>query len=244
MVRLFYATEIRHVACALALLLVSACAAPTVIVSEVQPDGSLAILGPAPHFAEIFESGQWIAVGDTAPGTLVVTEKFGQRALFIPPGTQTFTILRTIDANLLSTPYLGWSWLIEHRDGDYHDVSILVGFRAPPKAPKQASFDSLPDTVRATPANRAVEIRWAASALRRGDLSPSTDDGTIPFYVMRGGRENSGRWWRENIDLLALYASLWPGENPAKTRIAFIAINVGPNRATSPAYISDMRLFR
>jgi len=221
----------------------SGCANP-IIVSEVQPDGSLEIMGPSPHFAETFESGHWIKSGEINPGMLIVTEQLAQRALLIPAGNQTFTILRPVDANLLSTPYLGWSWLVEHRDGEYQDVSVLIGFHAPPDAPEIASFASLPDAADATPANRAIEIRWATSALRRGDLSfPDTENG-LPVYVIRGGRENIGRWWQENADLSALYARLWPGEEIARTRIVFVAINVGPNRKNSPTYIAKLRLFR
>ena len=225
-------------------MIVSACAQP-VIVSEVQPDGSLEILGPGPRFAERFENGFWISSGDVNPGSLVITEKLTKRALLIPPGDQEFSILRPLDANLLSTSYLGWSWLMEHRNGEYHDVSILIGFRSPPGTQEQASFDSLPDAADVTPANRAIEVRWAASAARRGDLALD-DTGTkgIPVYVARGGRENTGRWWSEGIDLSALYTRLWPGEDPAKTRIVFVAIIVGPNRGQSPAYIADIRLFR
>jgi len=244
MPRLFSIAIFRFMTSIIFLLIVSACAQP-VIVSEVQPDGSLDILEPGPRFAEKFGSGLWISSGDVIPGSLVLTEKSGKRALLIPPGEQEFTILRPMDVVLLSTSYFGWSWLMEHRDGDFHDISILVGFRSPPEAPEQASFYSLPDAAEATQANRAVGIRWAASALRRGDLAPAgADDGGVPFYVVRGGRENTGRWWPESVDLSALYARLWPDEDLARARIVFVAINAGPDRMNSPAYIADMRLFR
>jgi len=215
------------------------------IVSEVQPDGSLDILGPGPRFAEKFGSGLWISSGDVIPGSLVLTEKHGKRALLISPGEKEFTILRPMDVVLLSTSYLGWSWLMEHRNGEFHDVSILVGFRSPPEAPEQASFGSLPDAAYMTPANRAIKIRWFGSALRRGDLaSAGADDEGIPFYVARGGLENTGRWLPESINLAALYARLWPDEDLAKARIVFVAINAGPDRMNSPAHFADMRLFR
>ncbi|NQV44646.1 MAG: DUF3047 domain-containing protein [Rhodospirillales bacterium] len=235
---------IRAMAATVILLALGACA-DSIIVSEVQPDGSLAIMGPTPRFAEDFESGRWITSGDLGPGTLVITEKRGKRALLIPPGDQVFTILHPVDANVLSTPYLGWSWLLEQGDGsaEYHAVSLLVGFHAPPGVGKSPSFANLPDAVYETPANRVLGIRWAASALQRGDMS-SFDDHDVPFYIVRGGRENFGRWWHESVDLAALYTRLWPGEDLLKTHIVFVGIIVGTGRANAPAYMADMRLFR
>lgn len=235
---------IRTMTATVIVLALGACA-DSIIVSEVQPDGSLAIMGPGSRFAEDFESGRWITSGDLAPGMLVITEKQGKRALLIPPGDQAFTILNPIDANLLSTPYLGWSWLLEQGSGsaEYHAVSLLVGFYAPPEMGKTPSFTNMPDAVDETPANRAFGIRWAVSALQRGDMS-SFGDQDVPFYIVRGGRENLGRWWQENVDLAALYTRLWPGEDPLKTHIVFVAITVGTGRANAPAYLADMRLFR
>lgn len=234
---------IRRFFCLVSLLAITACSTP-IIVSPIGPDGTLNILGPAPDFAKIFESGYWVKSGDIGPGTLVITEKSAQRSILIPPGSQSFAILRPIDAILLSTPYLGWSWLMEPHQGEYHSVSVLVGFRAPPEAIQEPSFSGLPEAVEETPANRALEIRWAASALKRGNLTQRPGVDPVPVYVVRGGRENLGRWWREGVDLSHLYGRLWPGEDPARARIVFIAILAGENRDNSPAYLSDIRLFR
>ncbi len=227
-----------------ALLLLGACAKP-IIVSEVQPDGSLEILGPATNFARTFESGQWLVSGNIGPGMLVVTEKAGQRALKIPPGNQGISILRPVDANLLSTSYLGWSWLLEQggATNEFHGVSILAGFYAADEDADLPAYDNLPDIVHETPANRILEIRWADSALKRGELA-AHGNGALPYYVMRGGRENIGRWWQEGIDLLSLFTRLWPDRDPARTHIVFIAIQADANRQDAPAYFANMRLFR
>lgn len=226
------------------LMIASACTKP-MVVTAVQPDGSLEILGPGPHFARAFEDGWWIVSGDIGPGSLIVTEKSGQRALLIPPGDDEFTILRPVDAILLSSPFLSWSWLLEPGASENQDISVLVGFISPMGTVVAPSFDSLPEAADETLANRALEIRWAASALMRGDLTiPTQENKDLPQYLVRGGRENTGRWWRESIDLSYLYTRLWPGEDPAKARIVFIAIHAGPDRVDTPAYIADMRLYR
>lgn len=216
-----------------------------IIVSSVQPDGSLIILGPGEHFARDFESGKWSRSGDIGPASLVVTEKASKKALLFPPGDSEYTILRPVDAILLSTPYLGWSWLLEPTEAEAPDISLLVGFLSPQGTDKDASFDTLPEAADKTPANRAFELRWAASALQRGNLSALAPEGKdLPRYMVRGGRENMGQWWREGVDLSNIYSRLWPGEDPARTRIVFVAIRAGKNRIDAPAFFADVRLFR
>lgn len=229
---------------AVMLLGLGACAKP-IVVTSVQPDGSLEVLGPDAHFATEFESGQWIRSGDIGPASLVVTEKAGKRALHFPSGNQEYTILRPVDAILLSTPYLGWSWFLDLNEADEPDISIIVGFKSPMGTPEEASFHRLPEAAEETPANRALALQWAASALQRGDLAlPAPGESSLPRYRVRGGRENSGRWWREGVDLADLYTRLWPGEDPARARIVFVAIDAGSNRVNAPAYFADMQLFR
>lgn len=232
------------VALILVLLGLEACAKP-LMVTAVQPDGSLEILGPGPGFAETFESGQWASSGDIGPASLVVTEKSGIRAIMLVPDDREFTILRPVDAILLSSSYLGWSWFLETDAMESPDVSIIVGFLSPKGSPEAPSFDDLPEAAGKTPANRALELRWSVSALQRGNLSTlKPGEEGLPRYNVRGGRENTGRWWRESVDLARLYKLLWPGEDLARTRIVFVAIQAGSNRMNAPAYFANLHLFR
>ena len=49
------------------------------------------------------------------------------------------------------------------------------------------------------------------------------DGRAVARYVVRGGRENLGRWWQESVDLSALYARAWPGDS------TILPPNIPPN---------------
>ena len=62
--------------------------------------------------------------------------------------------------------------------------------------------DSLP------PHDRAVVIIWGESALQRGSITKpklSTRRQAASRYTARRGRENTGSWWLETVELSDIY---------------------------------------
>ena len=100
--------------------------------------------------------------------------------------------------------------------------------------------------IKGTPAaNRIISIQWSKFALERGHLMPHPVlSANAVTYVARGGSENARQWWRESIDLSNLYARSWPGEDLTKSKIVFIALVAKDLQEGSPAYFSEIKLFR
>ena len=219
--------------------------AERIVVSAIGPDGTLAILKPDSQFSRALAKGQWVIVGDPSPGALVITKQDGIPALKFTHSSDDFFLVRPIEANLMATPYLDWSWRMSAHEGPYHSVSLMIGMRAPEGSP-HASTPSLAPWIRGTTgANRILSIRWSKSALERGYLAPHPGSSSNAIiYSARGGTENAGLWWRESLDLSRLYGQAWPSEDLTKSRIVFIALKADSPIAASPAYIFEIRLFR
>ncbi len=214
------------------------------VVSAIGPGGMLEVFTPDARFAKSIDSGHWSVLEDPAPGALIITTHGGLPALKIEPLFDAFVIARPLDANLLATPYLEWSWNMSEHAPPYHDVTLLVGFAAPPGAPEQPWSSAIPQINGAPQASRALQLGWTYSALARGYLDTTGEHTPLPLYAVRGGTENTARWWRESIDLAALYTQLWPMENPANVKIAYIAITAHGARDATVGYLSTITLFR
>ena len=60
---------------------------------------------------------------------------------------------------------------------------------------------------------RAMEVIWG-NRLQAGEYKYI---GSFPHYVARGGEANIGRWFDEEIDLAAIYTTIWPDESIGTT---------------------------
>ncbi len=133
----------------------------------------------------------------------------------------------------------------DHGDG-YHPVRLIVGFHG--GNPKSASWGSQPFAWTGSalpPHNRALAITLGASALERGTLSgPIGERRSAPRYTARGGRENTGSWWLETINLSRLYARAWPGDDAGGATVVFIRLAAAGGRAPAVANFSRMVLPR
>ncbi|MDP6774923.1 MAG: DUF3047 domain-containing protein [Rhodospirillales bacterium] len=216
--------------------------------AAVGPRGLLEVLGPAPGFTPQALSGDWIVEGyeGTQGSELAVIRLDGVPALRIVNGEDGFLVVRRRQAMLLATPYLSWSWNVEDHGDGYHPVRLIVGFHG--GDPKSASWGSQPFAWTGSalpPHDRALVITWGASALERGTLSgPTGERRSAPRYTARGGRENTGSWWLETIDLSRLYARAWPGDDAGEATVVFIGLAAGGGRAPAVANFSGMVLSR
>ncbi len=214
-------------------------------VTVVGPEGFLEILGPTDRFATNLEDGTWLRLGDMARGRLAVTKTGPAENVFVRAGPKGFSLLRPVDTRLLATPFLAWSWNPETLTDADHPAAIVVGFMSSPQhldEDRYGYLDTLPNTL---PVNRLLEIRWAASALKRGHQTISGDpENNTTIYVARGGRENTGRWWRDGVELSKVYETAWPQDRLRDVRITFVGLKVAEADFPSALSIADINLFR
>lgn len=222
----------------------------TVERASVTPEGMLDVLGPVADFSALKLPADWVLESDggISEDQLQALSKDNLPALRIGNGKNSLIIVRRTRAVLLSTPYLSWSWYIEPPSAPgFHPVRIIVGFHG--GDPASGSWGGQPFKwlgSRLPPHDRAISLTWGESALQRGtlDLPPRSSSRAAPRYTVRGGRENAGTWWLENVDLADLYARAWPDDDPSQAQIMFIGIAAPGGRPPAPAYISGIKLSR
>lgn len=212
--------------------------------AAVTPEGLLQVLGPLAGFSPTRLSHDWVveSAGKITERQLRAVTKDGRSALRVSNARKPFIIVRRTKAMLLSTPYLSWSWNIEPpAPAGFHPVRIVVGFHGGDPAGGSWGGRALTWLGSRLPAyDRAIALTWGRSALQRGTLELSP--GVAPGYTVRGGRENAGRWWSEDVDLADLYARAWPGDDASRVQIAFIGIAAAAGQRPATAYISAIRL--
>ncbi|MSO85174.1 MAG: DUF3047 domain-containing protein [Rhodospirillales bacterium] len=227
------------------LALLSACAAPRV---GVDIDGKLDVLGPTPDLVAAGLPGDWISQGRVRPGQARVVERDGVPALRLIPGGDGFIVARRLEAALVMSPYLSWSWSMENHGEGLHPVRLIVGFHGGTQGGAGGDRAVRALFGAALPAHdRSFALAWADSALRRGSvLKPEGAEGPrAPLYIARGGRENADTWWLETVDLERIYRELWPGDDSARARVVFVGLAVTPATGDPPAaFVSGIRLSR
>ena len=216
-------------AAALALV---ACAAPTTS-SRPAPEGLLTVMGQGLDFALDAPPRDWIIATDAANAgptpaatPLSTTVIDGVPALEMRSGPVRSLAVRRVDAMLLATPYLNWAWHLSDHGKGVHPVRLVVGFKGgiPEDTPVEVMAGGLPEH------DRALSLVWGDTALRRGSISLPPADRPLqaPLYTVRGGRENTRRWWKDAVDLSDLYAKAWPGDTRRTVRITFIGVAAAP----------------
>jgi len=191
------------------------------------PEGQLAVMGPAPSFSLDAPPKDWIISTDNADASaaLSMVALDGVPALEVKSAARQTLAVRRVDAMLLATPFLSWSWHLSDYGQGIHPVRIVVGFSGGVRSDTTEQLGGgLP------PHERALALVWGDTALRRGSLSlpPPERPTEAPLYTVRGGRENTRQWWLETVDLSQLYAQAWPLDDFRQVRITFIGIAAAP----------------
>ena len=231
--------------CAAALLSATGCAGPSAP-NRPAPEGQLAVMGPDPSFSLDAPPKDWI-ISTTSPNpsgqgraTLRTVSHQGVPAVELSSTDTMSVAVRRVDAMLLATPYLSWSWHLSDHGQGIHPVRIVVGFVG--GIGEDAARDPLGGDLPAH--DRAIALVWGDTLLRRGSLSlPPADRPTqAPLYTVRGGRENTRRWWLETVDLSQIYAEAWPGDDFKKVRIGFIGLAAAPRKPAVSGRVSGILL--
>lgn len=238
---------------ALALVLTSCVSATqqAVIPDQPSPEGRLAVMGPDRSFNLDAPPRDWIISGGdgSAPSSSISSVmRDGVPALELKSGSKRVIAVRRVNAMMLATPFLSWSWHLSNHGEGIHPMRLIVGFHggvpadtergAPADTRLNSQGDGLP------PHDRALALVWGDTALRRGSLSlpPAQKPFQAPIYTVRGGRENTRKWWLEHVDLSALYTKAWPNDHRAHARIAFIGLASAPTSTVVRGRISGILL--
>jgi len=144
--------------------------------------------------------------------------------LHIQNAPHDFILAKYTKARLLVTPYLTWYWHVSEHQGSKHPVRLLIGFyggnrqnEEPVIMDRQAWRDgTLP------PYDRLLSIGFDDLALKRANLYPMSNVGSMRYYVQRGGVEQTNQWYFEAADLSIIYRRAWPNDMFDKTFISFV----------------------
>lgn len=224
-----------------ACLAVAGCA-PDLPPNRPAPEGQLAVMGPGPSFNLDAPPKDWIVVTGAGHGREVLsTVKIdGVPAVELKSAATPTIAVRRVDAMLLATPFLSWSWHLSDHGKGIHPVRIVVGFLG--GAPEGEDTDVLGGDL--PPHDRALALVWGDTMLRRGTLTlPSAAQPLgAPLYTARGGRENTRRWWLDTVDLSQFYAQAWPNDTIRRARITFIGIAAAPRMPPVRGRVSGILL--
>ncbi|TCS62146.1 DUF3047 domain-containing protein [Varunaivibrio sulfuroxidans] len=234
--------------------ILAACAAPR---APVTPEGRLDVLAPDPGFFSRAAPGDWVVEGmhdgkgggSKSGGTWSLSSLDGVPAIKVVNGRAPSVAVRRTQALVLATPFLSWSWNVGPYRGALHPLRLIVGFDGgAPDTGKGWDNGLFHAFVSKLPSHdREISFVWGRSALERGKLFAPPSHGRktpAPYYVVRGGRENTSQWWLETVDLSDLYSRVWPGDDIEKARIVFIGLAAEGGRPPSSAYFSGIRLSR
>ncbi len=127
-------------------------------------------------------------------------------------------------------------------------MSIVIGFSGGSGiTPRSGLTDALFPGQSFPKFDRLLVLQWAPSALMRGTLKPlpKTEEAALrSVYTVRGGAENTGRWWSEAVDIASLYQKAWPSDQISASRVTFIGIASTETDIQTTAFVSDLRLSR
>ena len=176
----------------------------------------------------------------TAPMEISFQVKDGRSAIRLETHASASMLYRYTDLDVAAYPHLSWEWFVERpivsaldervgSAGDDHPARIYLKFLG------------------AGGEEHAMELIWGNVHLHAGDwkyLEASSGGRGFPHYVVNGGNQNVGKWFKEKVHLGELYRTLWG--DPAGARLIEVALfcdsdNTG---AASIAYFAGVRVER
>ena len=218
--------------------------------ASVSPEGVLNVLDPSLNFTLEDLPKDWIIKknGSIDKNQFQIERQFDRPSLKITAGKNSFLVVRRTRAVMMATPYLSWSWFIETPSTrGTHPVHLVIGFNGGDPASQNSKGQLLDSLGRSLPKHdRKIHLTWADSALQRGTFNSklSNELHLSKLYTVRGGRENTGSWWFETVDLSDLYVRNWPKDQITQVQIVYIGIAAHKTKLPESAILADITLSR
>ena len=214
--------------------------------ADISPEGQLEIFGPSNSFSAENFPDDWVLEGieyeELSSYALITKNYGGTLVLRLMSFDKSFIILRRTKANLLASPFLGWSWNVSPTSGQAGAISIIVGFFG--GAPTSRSWIIEPFAnlgKKVPPYDRAISIVWGADSEIKGNIEKNNK---LPRYIVRAGTKDTETWLNENLDLSNLYRQVWPEDNVVRARITFVGFTSVSTAVPTTAKFGDVVLYR
>ena len=210
-------------------------------------DSAVKIFSDNPQNPIFGQNSDWTRLGSSRSVNIKSVYKGAIPVLQISSAYANAAFLRRVDAQLLATPFLFWSWSVI--DGPpIHPVRLIIGFSDTGQSNDRIDDNRTIFSSQKLPAfSRTLTLVWGASALKRGTLTIKPNQkGQKPGarYIVRGGRENQHRWWNENLDLSHLHTLAWPLVDMSQSRIVFTGISTAGGAVPGTMQIAQIKLSR
>jgi hypothetical protein len=168
------------------------------------------------------------------PMDISFVAKDGHAAIRLGTRDSASMLFRWVDVPLDRYPLLSWNWLIEK--GIVSDIDEMTRAGDDHPARLYLTFESLGGD------QHSMEIIWGNQKLKKGDWKHLDFLGlfSFPHYVVNGGQDAVGRWHSEQVDLAALYATLWGPATGARLIEIAIFCDTDETGAESVAYFSNI----
>jgi hypothetical protein len=194
------------------------------------PEGQLQIFGSDTPITNILLPKEWFIDGISETSFLLshlnLVSIDGLPALNLMSGLKGYVFAKRTTASLLATPFLRWSWNVPAFSGKIYPLGLIIGFYGSnTKSLNWGDQIMIYLGAKRPLFDRAISLIWHQNALLRGTVNKHSK---LPRYVARGGIENTDKWHVENIDLAALYHSIWPNDDMSKTQIVFVGFAATP----------------
>lgn len=209
-------------------------------------DGTVAVFSADPAHPVFGRMSDWVRLGAGSTLAPRPLHDGARLALEVTGGGDNAALIRRIDAPLLATPFLFWDWSVVDGPPE-HPVRLVIGFEDRAQAVPENAFAAAFRGAEPPPFSRSLTLIWGASALQRGSLrtvAGGPDGRPHARYVVRGGRENRGRWWPEHLDLSQLHAMAWPDVDMAQSRVVFAGISTIGGGTPGTMRIAGLKLSR
>ncbi len=221
----------------------------TISEATIQLGGSLNVFSSDPLFDITNVTNDWVISDNISKENISAESTLGSSTISVISGVNQYYFARRVQANVLATPYLSWRWKLQPGKWKYHPVRIIVGFSGGGSKHIQSTlFNKLFPRPALPTHDRMLSFLWAPSALMRGNLKPVSNSAKNPkeeaHYVVRGGSENVGFWWKDTVDLASLYKLSWPSDVHSLVQVRFIGVDSFASQSQITTYISDLRLSR
>jgi len=223
--------------------LLTACAAPK---ADISPEGHLEIFGPTARIAPNTLPADWVLEGLGEAALFSSVLRLGSLddapTLQIASTEKGFALVRRINATLLASPFLGWSWKVSAPVDKDNPVRLIVGFEGGNSGSNAGKRESLFNFRAVIPEHdRSMALVWGGTNDVKGLIDASN---ATPRYFVRSGSDAANRWITENIDLSRLYRRLWPNDNLVNVRIQFVGFASGVRPVPAIAEFSDLAIYR